>query len=1327
MADGHWDAIIVGSGFGGSVLAYRLAKAGFRVCLLERGKAYPPNSFPRSPIDLRNNFWDPSHGLYGLNNVWSFKGSAALVSSGLGGGSLIYANVLIRKDAKWFDGWPITRDDLDPHYAAVEQMMNVQQYPIHLPPFNQTQKATEFRQAAIRAGHEPIPVNLAVSFRLHPVADPDHPDDIGNPPVVGEPIREPPNLHGMTRNTCRLCGECDIGCNYRSKNTLDFNYLTEAKRLGACIRTLAQVETIAPRASGKGYDVTYIAHDLANKGRKLSKQERLMRPRISLSCDRLVLAAGTMGTTFLLMSNRDNFPNLSPALGTRYSTNGDDLAFFLHAEKELKPDFGPVITTAVRYPDTLDGNGDVGRGFYVEDGGNPYLFSWMAELSGVLGLIWRLVRFVWIRVKYLLGLSTTTDMGHQIARLIGTCTNSSHAMPILAMGRDIPSGHFTLKNGVLDCDWNRKRSRGYYHRLTRELRKFARGMKAKYLENPFSRLKPFEQVLTAHPLGGCPMGRTPKDGVVDSWGEVFRYPGLYVGDGSAMPGPVGLNPSLTIAAFADRVAHGIINGTPSHKEYETPMDDNIIQDPTVRFSEELTGFANMGDTDHAAEERKGEPLMLHLKVRTESINLFLLDPKHRGSVNGYVRYGPAGDGKLQIESGEVELLADASRDPDVDGRYSRALRYRLFFLGRDGPLTLSGIKKVRPVATPRDKAAFIAWTAVLLAYAIFRAVAAPSFKAPLFLQAPWDAPVLFGLAWLMAVCIGWSWTRGHKRDSFISEIGRRWRGFLSTWVVLLAGYTIFSTVAAKSPTPSFLTSWDAGVLLGFDAVIAAYISWTEVAGAKQGSFIGGIHSLWRDCTTLFLTLFQGRVDGDEEHCAKPMAAGIIHIGFLGFIRQIFTFRSDAPTFLARLSAIFEFGKFFLQTLWDLFSAERQQVSERQLARGANAIGFPRTIPRYTLEGVEDCAISTHPLSTPDGLGLNILRFQRKACRDVVVLLHGLTTSTDMFIMPEHRNLVTYLLDNGYTDVWSFDWRGSMRYSYDLFPSDFTMDDIALNDMPTAFSHIREVVGPEARIHVICHCVGSLTFMMALYARKVAGIASVISNSVSLTPSVPLWSRIKLMVAPWIFLRSPALNPRWSYYPGLFTYGKFLSKVISLGHRISGDCDVSACHMVSFMWGSGHPATWLHKNMSEITHQRTGDLFGAVNFAYYRHIRKMRKRISPACTEAARVSRGRAVKMYPNDPRYSSLPDEYLRNASAIDTPVLFVTGDNNREFLDSNIRTFHALNKLNPGNRNKVRVFNGYSHQDIFMGKNVDREIFPTFLDWLRSHSLPLSESEDSR
>jgi cholesterol oxidase len=144
MEETHFDAIVVGSRFGGSVMAYRLAEARLRVCLLERGKAYPPGSFPRSPYRMRENFWDPGEGLYGLYDFWSCHRIHALVASGLGCGSLIYANVLIRKDEEWFvkedlarggyEHWSLTRVELDPHYDAVEGMLRPQRYPFDQAP-----------------------------------------------------------------------------------------------------------------------------------------------------------------------------------------------------------------------------------------------------------------------------------------------------------------------------------------------------------------------------------------------------------------------------------------------------------------------------------------------------------------------------------------------------------------------------------------------------------------------------------------------------------------------------------------------------------------------------------------------------------------------------------------------------------------------------------------------------------------------------------------------------------------------------------------------------------------------------------------------------------------------------------------------------------------------------------------------------------------------------------------------------------------------------------------------------------------------------------------
>lgn len=360
--------------------------------------------------------------------------------------------------------------------------------------------------------------------------------------------------------------------------------------------------------------------------------------------------------------------------------------------------------------------------------------------------------------------------------------------------------------------------------------------------------------------------------------------------------------------------------------------------------------------------------------------------------------------------------------------------------------------------------------------------------------------------------------------------------------------------------------------------------------------------------------------------------------------------------------------------------------------------MPREIPLYTLEGVTGAEVQYHPFSTGDQLGLSLFRFLREPGDDVVLIIHGLTTSTDMFIMPEHENLVQYLLGHGFGDVWTVDFRMSNRFPYNLLQSHDTMDDIALHDFPAALKKLRSVVGEDRRIHVICHCLGSVSFLMSLFGKTVDGITSVIANSVGLTPRVPRFSRFKGAVGPVLFehvLGFPYVSPNWSQDEGL-TRGKIVSKVVSFFHR---ECDVPACHMLSLMWGSGWPALYLHENLAEVTHRRGGDLYGATNVQYHRHVLKM-------------VRAGGAVKWNGRDPKYAGLDGRFFANARDVTTPILFVTGEKNRVFADSNIVCHRRLERIVPG-RHQLHVFPGYGHQDVFMGERVSRDIFPRFLQFL--------------
>jgi cholesterol oxidase len=225
--------------------------------------------------------------------------------------------------------------------------------------------------------------------------------------------------------------------------------------------------------------------------------------------------------------------------------------------RRLDPSFGPVITSAIRLGDTLDGQGQQGRGFYVEDGGNPYLFSWFSELSGLAGYLRRSLKFLKIIAKYRIGLNNDANLSADIADLMGPSRSSMSSLPVLTMGRDMPNGNLFLRDGLLECDWTIKKSQEYFDRVRRVGKAIAGALHAEYLDNP-SYTWNFHQVLTAHPLGGCPMASSKDEGVVNSSGEVFDYPGLYIADGSVMPGPVGPNPALTIAALSDRFADHLI-------------------------------------------------------------------------------------------------------------------------------------------------------------------------------------------------------------------------------------------------------------------------------------------------------------------------------------------------------------------------------------------------------------------------------------------------------------------------------------------------------------------------------------------------------------------------------------------------------------------------------------------------------------------------------------------------------------------------------------------------------------------------------------------------
>lgn len=707
------DAVVVGSGFGGSVAAYRLADHGKRVVLMERGKAYPPGSFARTPAQFGKAFWDPSEGLYGLFDAWSMRGLEGLVSSGLGGGSLIYANVLLRKDEHWFvndsplpgggyENWPFTRADLDPHYQNVEKMIGTATYP-----YDGTPKTEAVESAARKLGLKVERPPLAVTFSRRPGGTP-------------EPGRELPlpgygNVHGRYRQTCTLCGECDIGCNTGAKNTLDHTYLSAAAaaKVPADIRTLHEVRGFARDDDGT-WLVRYVVHDPANPTSTRDLHEQFIR------CTKLILAAGTFGTTYLLLRNRLSVPGISDTLGTRFCGNGDLLGLMLKATeisagrgvpRQLAGNYGPVITTAIRVGDAADGDGSTGRGFYLQDAGYPGFMNWLMEMSQMRAAVPRVARLAARIVENRLFQRNQTNMSAHLASVMGAGTFSDTSVPLLGMGRDVPDGTMNLREGRLAVDWTLSTSEAYFGRVRETMRAVAGELGADFQDNPLWWAK---RVVTVHALGGAPIGANPQSGVCDPYSQVFGAPGLYVVDGSAMPGPVGANPSLTIAALSDRACERMLEDPwpqplnrkeaqspppqpPSPEQPETDsshastVSASTVYASTVSFTEKMKGHFTLGaGAPQKANDvalLRHERMMFELTITTENMDSFLANPAHPCTASGYLDADMLG-GRCEVEKGWFNLLVKR-------GSRRRLMLYRLHVSSPGGrPMTFVGYKDI---------------------------------------------------------------------------------------------------------------------------------------------------------------------------------------------------------------------------------------------------------------------------------------------------------------------------------------------------------------------------------------------------------------------------------------------------------------------------------------------------------------------------------------------------------------------------------------------------------------------------------------------------------
>jgi cholesterol oxidase len=507
-----YDAIVIGSGFGGGIAACRLAEAGHSVCVLERGRRFGRDDFPERPDQAPEAIFHEKRNPGGLFDVRMMRDVTVITAAGVGGGSLVYANVQLPAPRDVFDrGWPeaITADELAPWYTRTEDALQ----PVTTPSDPLIPKVQAFAAAGRHAGREPELLPIAVHF--------------------GE-AREHP-FSGVLQQGCENLARCDLGCPIHAKNTVDITYIARAEAHGAEVHPLHLVTGIAaPASAGGPYRVAYRTLPDGPKG--------------TVEAPTVVLAAGTIGSTRLLLANSKRLPGLSPALGSRFSGNGDALGMAFDPQatdvRGARNDYGPVMTSRLDY--------HAERKLMLADGGLPANFDVLLDIARGVDVIRGWQRWL-LRLRDALVRLGWSDQALRPREVdLAERPVDTDALVFLMIGRDAADGRMVLTPLFkrFDIRWSKAGSAQLFADLERTAKELAAAADAK----PFYALDGglLSKFATVHPLGGCPMADDPARGVVDDAGAVHGHPGLYVLDGSIVPTSLGVNPSKTIAALAER-------------------------------------------------------------------------------------------------------------------------------------------------------------------------------------------------------------------------------------------------------------------------------------------------------------------------------------------------------------------------------------------------------------------------------------------------------------------------------------------------------------------------------------------------------------------------------------------------------------------------------------------------------------------------------------------------------------------------------------------------------------------------------------------------------
>lgn len=668
----HYEVVVVGSGYGGGITASRMARAGRRVCLLERGEERRPGEYPNTELEMLGATQVDAPGVRtgARTDMYDIRVNddlSVFLGCGLGGTSLVNANVSLPPEQRVLEDerWPAElRADLDTRLATgferAREMLKPQSYPADFPPLPKLDVLAE-AAAALDGG-----------------------DDFYRPPI-NVTFEDGVNHVGEEQRACILCGDCVSGCNHRAKNTTLMNYLPDARNHGAEIFTRVAVQSV--ERSGERWLVHYQQLE--------SGREAFDAPTSFVAADNVVLAAGALGSTEILLRSRQRGLSLSDRVGTGFSGNGDVLGFAYNADEpaegigfgsriEDRKPVGPCIGGIIDLRDrpALD------QGMVIEDGGVP------GGLAGFMPLL---------LAGAAAAVGDDTDPGDELPEdkreaeslLLGARRGAVHnTLTCLVMSHDGAEGELRLEDDRLRVHWPGVGTKPIFDEVDERLREASAALGATYVRDPLWTKLLGNGLITVHPLGGCPMGEDATAGAVDHKGRVFAdaagaevHPGLYVSDGSVVPRSLGVNPLLTISALAERCCEliAVDNGwTIDYALPSAPPPTPPLTPVGAEFTERMAGFVSMRVSDDfeagaAAAEAAGESMEFILTVHVDDLDRFVADREHEAPMSGTVSAPGISPDALTVSEATFNLF---NEDPDEIATHN--LRYRMKLSATDG-------------------------------------------------------------------------------------------------------------------------------------------------------------------------------------------------------------------------------------------------------------------------------------------------------------------------------------------------------------------------------------------------------------------------------------------------------------------------------------------------------------------------------------------------------------------------------------------------------------------------------------------------------------------